>query len=124
MSSDDANTVDSVSSAFQISQDNILITTDIQFDIPTTISTVEEAKSVLEAVDEDHLRWSDAVNTAATDLDEVLRDYHYAHQQLELARRRAGKARWTLRKHGFGDIMRPRPTLQGHRISYYGCEFL
>lgn len=121
---DDANTVDSVSDAPQISHDDALITTDIQFDIPNTIHTIREAEFILEAVDEDRQRWTDAVNAAEVDLNEVLRDYHYAQQQLALANRRAGKARWRIRKHGFGDIARPRPPRQGHRVSYYGSEFL
>jgi hypothetical protein len=90
-----------------------------QSNIPDIISTLQEAKFVLETVKQNRLRWIKAVNSA-------LRDYHHAQQQLALGSLRTGKAIWTLKKYGFGDITRPHTMLQPHTVIHdaSGCECL
>lgn len=77
----------------------------------------------MEAVEDDRFRWADAVHTASIDLDEALREYRHAQQQLELANRRAGKAIWRIKQHGFGSITRPRKELRPHSILHDGRKF-
>jgi hypothetical protein len=89
----------------------------LQISIPSIISTRQEAKFVLQAVEQDRIRWINAVNSA-------LRDYHYAQEQLALASLRTGEAIWTIKKYGFGDLTKPCTTLQPHLIHHDGRECL
>lgn len=94
-----------------------------KFNLPTTLSTIQEAKLVLKAVEEDSLSWANALDTAVAELDEALRDYQHVQQQVALADGRVGKVIWMIKKHGFGSITRPHTVLQPHCILHDGCEY-
>lgn len=75
------------------------------------VTTADEAKMIYEAVEDDRRRWRAAINTAIREVDQALQDYHHAQKQLDLADRRAGKARFIISKSGFRTVIRPRQTI-------------
>lgn len=70
-------------------------------------------------MEDERRRWRAAVSTSVREVDQALQEYYHAQQQLRLADKRAGKARFVISKSGFRTVIRPR-----QRISYRNARIL